>query len=120
MGTYPGPVHPLASDLPAGPATQAGRGSHPLPLALDEARWTAQAAAHEQWMDRWLVPHRERRLAGVAHPVHDFLFSYYSETPGRLRRWHPGVGSALTGAAAAAAGAASRSPTPAWTARAAA
>ena len=33
----------------------------------------------------------------------DFLFTYYSETPGRLRRWHPGAGVTLapssTGAA---------------------
>jgi hypothetical protein len=28
----------------------------------------------------------------VSHPVLDFLFTYYSETPGRLRRWHPGPG----------------------------
>ena len=31
----------------------------------------------------------------------DFLFTYYSEPPGRLRRWHPGAGVVLTGAAAA-------------------
>jgi hypothetical protein len=65
-----------------------------------EATWTARAAAHEQRMDAWLVPHSERRRAGVAHPVWDFLFTYYSETPGRLRRWHPGVGQVLTGHAA--------------------
>jgi hypothetical protein len=33
--------------------------------------------------------------------VLDFLFTYYSEPPGRLRRWHPGVGVVLTGRAAA-------------------
>jgi hypothetical protein len=32
--------------------------------------------------------------------VWDFLFTYYSETPGRLRRWHPGLGTVLTGPAA--------------------
>jgi hypothetical protein len=31
--------------------------------------------------------------------VLDFLFTYYSETPGRLRRWHPGRGTALAGPA---------------------
>ncbi len=86
MRTYPGPVLPLVQTAPT---------------ALPEAEWTALAAAHEQRMDRWLLPHRERRRAGVAHPVQDFLFTYYSETPGRLRRWHPGVGTALTGDAAA-------------------
>ena len=52
-------------------------------------------------MDRWTTPHRERRRQGRPHPVLDFLFTYYSEPPGRVRRWHPGVGAALTGAAAA-------------------
>jgi hypothetical protein len=31
--------------------------------------------------------------------VLDFLFTYYSETPGRLRRWHPGPAVALAGPA---------------------
>ena len=71
-----------------------------VPTALPEGEWTAREAAYRERMDAWLVPHAERRRAGVAHPVHDFLFTYYSETPGRLRRWHPGVGTALTGDAA--------------------
>src|SRR3954447_9824584 len=43
-------------------------------------------------MGRWTEAHRERRRRGEAHPVLDFLFTYYSESPGRLRRWHPGPG----------------------------
>ena len=70
------------------------------PAALPEAEWTAAERAHQQRLDAWLVPHQQRRRAGEAHPVWDFLFSYYSEPPGRLRRWHPGVGRSLTGAAA--------------------
>jgi hypothetical protein len=31
----------------------------------------------------------------VKHPVHDFLFTYYSQRPAQLRRWHPGYGVAL-------------------------
>jgi hypothetical protein len=61
--------------------------------------WTARAAAHEARIDLWAEPHRERRRRGEKHPVLDFLFSYYSETPGRLRRWHPGPGVALAGPA---------------------
>ena len=34
---------------------------------------------------------------GVTHPVHDFLFTYYSQRPAALRRWHPGYGVALAG-----------------------
>ena len=37
---------------------------------------------------------------GEAHPVWDFLFSYYSLRPRQLRRWHPGYGVALGGASA--------------------
>ena len=36
-----------------------------------------------------------RRRSGVKHPVHDFLFTYYSQRPAALRRWHPGWGVAL-------------------------
>jgi len=70
--------------------------------ALAEAAWTARETAHQERVDAWVLPHRQRRRDGVAHPVWDFLFTYYSETPGRLRRWHPGVGSVLTGDAARA------------------
>ena len=70
------------------------------PTALAEEEWTAREAAHQQRMDTWVAPHTERRRAGVAHPVLDFLFTYYSETPGRLRRWHPGAGTVLLGDAA--------------------
>jgi hypothetical protein len=62
-------------------------------LAHDE--WTARAEAHAGRIDRWTAPHLDRRRRGEAHPVLDFLFTYYSETPGRLRRWHPGPDVAL-------------------------
>ncbi|MGY1835542.1 3-methyladenine DNA glycosylase [Blastococcus sp. SYSU DS0510] len=70
---------------------------HPPVLAVEE--WRARTAAHELRVDRWAVPHRERRRRGETHPVLDFLFTYYSETPGRLRRWHPGPDVALAGPA---------------------
>lgn len=65
------------------------------PPVLPVEAWQARAAAHEARVDRWAAPHRARRLRGEKHPVLDFLFTYYSETPGRLRRWHPGPGVAL-------------------------
>jgi len=82
---YAGPVHPLLADPPT---------------VLAPAEWTAREAAHQARIDTWVVPHQERRRAGIAHPVWDFLFSYYSQTPNRLRRWHPGAGPVLTGGAA--------------------
>lgn len=66
-------------------------------LAVEE--WAARATAHEARIDRWAAPHRDRRRRGESHPVLDFLFTYYSETPGRLRRWHPGPDVALAGEA---------------------
>ncbi|MEV0393013.1 3-methyladenine DNA glycosylase [Polymorphospora rubra] len=65
---------------------------------LPPAVWRARRAAHEERVDRWLVPHLERRRTGVKHPVEDFLFTYYSYRPAQLRRWHPGAGVTLDGA----------------------
>jgi hypothetical protein len=64
---------------------------------LDEPTWSARRAAHEARVDAWVAPHLERRRAGVAHPVEDFLFGYYSQRPAALRRWHPGYGVGLAG-----------------------
>ncbi|VXB81484.1 3-methyladenine DNA glycosylase [Nocardioides sp. AX2bis] len=67
---------------------------------LDETTWRARAAAHEARVEAYVGPHLARRDAGVKHPVHDFLFGYYSQRPGQLRRWHPGHGTTLAGGAA--------------------
>ena len=48
-------------------------------------------------MDSWLGQHRDRRQRGAKHPVEDFLFTYYSQRPAQLRRWHPGAGIVLAG-----------------------
>ena len=71
---------------------------------LDEATWRARAEAHATRVDAFVAPHLERRAGRVRHPVHDFLFTYYSQRPAQLRRWHPGFGVALAGDAAAYAG----------------
>ncbi len=36
----------------------------------------------------------------MAHPIFDFLFTYYRLRPSQLRVWHPGYGVVLTGASA--------------------
>jgi hypothetical protein len=64
-------------------------------LVLDEVEWTTRRDAHEARVDRWLRPHLARRQERVAHPVEDFLFTYYSHCPAALRRWHPGYGFGL-------------------------
>lgn len=68
------------------------------PTVLDAATWRARAAAHERRVDEWIGPHLDRQRAHVPHPVEDFLFTYYSLRPARLRRWHPGAGIVLAGA----------------------
>jgi hypothetical protein len=68
---------------------------------LGQGSWHARRAAHETRVDRWIQPHLARRRSGQAHPVEDFLFTYYSQRPAALRRWHPGFGFALQGSGAA-------------------
>jgi hypothetical protein len=62
---------------------------------LDGPTWRARAAAHRARTERWTLPHRERRRRHEAHPVLDFLFTYYSHRPALLEQWHPGPGVAL-------------------------
>ena len=65
---------------------------------LEREEWQARAASHAARVDAYVTPHLERREARVKHPVHDFLFTYYSQRPAQLRRWHPGIGTALADA----------------------
>lgn len=67
---------------------------------LSEPEWTARQRRHHQRVDRFCSPHRRRAQAGEAHPVWDFLFTYYSLRPRQLRSWHPGFGVTLAGEAA--------------------
>jgi hypothetical protein len=67
---------------------------------LPEAEWTARERRHVERVDRFVAPHQRRARRGEAHPVWDFLFTYYSLRPKHLRRWHPGFGTYLAGPAA--------------------
>ncbi|GAA4678682.1 hypothetical protein GCM10023215_09520 [Pseudonocardia yuanmonensis] len=64
---------------------------------LREEEWRTRAAAHRARMERWTLPHRERRRRREPHPVQDFLFTYYSLRPARLEQWQPGPGVRLLG-----------------------
>ncbi|WP_157574778.1 3-methyladenine DNA glycosylase [Jiangella muralis] len=66
-------------------------------MILAEEEWRARLLAHEARVDALVGPHLSRRRAGRTHPVHDFLFTYYSFKPAQLRRWHPGTGVVLAG-----------------------
>lgn len=67
---------------------------------LAESEWTTRAASHRDRAERFLAPHAHRAATGEAHPVWDFLFTYYSLRPRHIRRWHPGYAVVLTGSAA--------------------
>ncbi|PVZ14631.1 hypothetical protein C8D89_101498 [Actinomycetospora cinnamomea] len=60
--------------------------------------WRARADAHAARADALTAGHRARRARGEAHPVEDFLYTYYPTRPSRLRRWHPGAGVVLADA----------------------
>ncbi|NCT90610.1 3-methyladenine DNA glycosylase [Cellulomonas sp. APG4] len=62
---------------------------------MGPAAWHEAAAAHARRADELTTARRERRARSETHPVDDFLYDYYGLTPARLRRWHPGVGTAL-------------------------
>lgn len=68
---------------------------------LGPEHWQAREEAHRRRASRFTEPYLQRRSAGRKHPVEDFLFTYYTQKPGQLLRWHPGAGVVLTGVAAA-------------------
>jgi hypothetical protein len=65
---------------------------------LDAPVWRARADAHGARADAMTAGHRSRRARGEAHPVEDFLYTYYPTRPSVLRRWHPGAGVVLADA----------------------
>lgn len=71
----------------------------PLPkpplTVLTTAAWQERAAAHAARVQPYTRPRRERRARGESHPVHDFLFQYYSYSAGKLEAWHPAPHEAL-------------------------
>jgi hypothetical protein len=66
---------------------------------LARQTWEALEADHARRVDAATAGQRERRQAGTAHPVEDFLFTYYPFKPAQLRRWHPGPGVVLADSA---------------------
>lgn len=71
------------------------------PTVLSTAEWQARAAAHLERVRPYTQPRRERRARGESHPVHDFLFQYYSYSAGKLETWHPAPHEVITDSAEA-------------------
>jgi len=66
---------------------------------VTRAEWGAAIAAHRAAVGPWVEARVARRLAGTKHPVHDFLFEYYSFKPSHLLRWSPGLNVTITSVA---------------------
>lgn len=73
----------------------------PLSTVLTEEQWLPRSRQHRERVQPFVDGFLARRSAGKKHPVEDFLFTYYSQKPGQLLRWHPGAGVVLAGEAAA-------------------
>lgn len=84
--------------MTAEPAAQPARPRQPE--VLPRPTWQPARAAYLARV-RPLADDRTRRMSrGEKHPVHDFLFEYYSFRPAHLLRWTPGPDVLLDGAAA--------------------
>lgn len=62
---------------------------------LERDDWTERERRHLERVEQFVGPHEQRAGTGAAHPVWDFLFTYYSLRPRQLKRWHPGFGIGL-------------------------
>lgn len=51
--------------------------------------WTARAKKHADLIEPITEAFLRRRALGLKHPVHDFLFTYYSCSPSKLKQWVP-------------------------------
>jgi hypothetical protein len=59
------------------------------------AKWLPLAEAHHQRVSAHADAFVDRRSRGAKHPVHDFLFTYYSFAPAKLKQWVPPHGVSL-------------------------
>jgi hypothetical protein len=69
----------------------------PTAEILSPAAWQSRQAAHQARADALTAGHRARKQRHEAHPIEDFLHTYYPFSTGRMRQWHPGWRTALAG-----------------------
>src|SRR6185369_8900772 len=60
--------------------------------ASPPADWARREAAHLARVAPWAEAFVQRRARGEKHPVWDFMFTYYSFSPGKLSTSVPAVG----------------------------
>jgi hypothetical protein len=54
--------------------------------------WRAAIGKHHEKVAPYADAFVVRRSRGEKHPVHDFLFTYYSFSPAKLKQWVPALG----------------------------
>lgn len=64
-----------------------------VPLSVET--WTARAKRHTARVSPHADAFLKRRMAGETHAVHDFLFTYYTCSPQKLKQWVPAMGEEL-------------------------
>ncbi len=62
---------------------------------LPRATWLPRAAAHQARVAPLADAALARRARGHKHPVEDFLFTYYSFPPRKLKQWFPPLDTAI-------------------------
>lgn len=63
--------------------------THTLASQLSLEIWTSRARKHVELVSPYADAFLKRRRLGLTHPVHDFLFTYYSCSPLKLKQWVP-------------------------------
>ncbi|TCO21284.1 hypothetical protein EV652_111193 [Kribbella steppae] len=63
-----------------------------MTVTLSPTEWGPLQRSHTERADALVADHLDRQKRREAHPVEDFLFTYYSTRPNQLRVWHPGPG----------------------------
>lgn len=61
-------------------------------VVLSREQWLERAAVHHARVAAHADAFVDRRSRGAKHPVHDFLFTYYSFPPAKLKQWVPPFG----------------------------
>ncbi len=64
-------------------------------VVWSRAEWQSLAEAHHERVSAHADAFVDRRSRCAKHPVHDFLFTYYSFAPAKLKQWVPPFGVSL-------------------------
>jgi len=57
--------------------------------------WVRKADSHLARASAYTQPYRERKCRNEAHPIDDFLFTYYHFSLAKVETWHPSSGQVL-------------------------